>query len=196
MKKLVIYLSMLVATTNCIAQKTKLFADSILTNYHIPEISYAVINANKTIEIAALGKHAIHLKDTATLNDRFHIGSNTKAMTAFVIAKYIELGKLKWTTKFFDLFPEWKEKSKADYADITLQDLLSHKAGIQPFQGNAGFNGEDEIEKIGNQFVKVFNDFLLFYKTFNATNVIKTEFEKYSAKEVTRILAEKLDEVN
>lgn len=65
---------------------------------------------------------------------------------------------------------------------------------------NAGlvlsFNGEDEIEKIGNQFVKVFNDFLLFYKTFNATNVIKTEFEKYSAKEVTRILAEKLDEVN
>lgn len=146
MKKLVIYLSMLVATTNCIAQKTKLFADSILTNYHIPEISYAVINANNTIEIAALGKHAIHLKDTATLNDRFHIGSNTKAMTAFVIAKYIELGKLKWTTKFFDLFPEWKEKSKADYADITLQDLLSHKAGIQPFQGNAGFNGEDEIK--------------------------------------------------
>ena len=65
---------------------------------------------------------------------------------------------------------------------------------------NAGlvlsFNGEDEIEKIGNQFVKVFNDFISFYKTFDASNVIKTEFEKYSAKEVTRILAEKLDEIN
>jgi CubicO group peptidase (beta-lactamase class C family) len=56
-------------------------------------------------------------------------------MTAFIIAKYVENGKLKWTTKFFDLFPEWKPKSKPEYANITLQDLLSHQAGIQPFQG-------------------------------------------------------------
>lgn len=87
------------------------------------------------MEIAALGKHSIDLPDTATLNDRFHIGSNTKAMTAFMIAKYVEKGKLKWTTKFFDLFPEWKTKSNPAYVNITLQDLLSHKAGIQPFQG-------------------------------------------------------------
>jgi CubicO group peptidase (beta-lactamase class C family) len=85
--------------------------------------------------MAALGKHSVDLQDTATLNDRFHIGSNTKAMTAFIIAKYVENGKLKWTTKFFDFFPKWKSKSKPEYANITLQDLLSHKAGIQPFQG-------------------------------------------------------------
>lgn len=52
------------------------------------------------------------------------------------------------------------------------------------------------FEKIINQFVKVFSDFISFYKTFNTSNVIKTEFEKYSAKEVTRILAIKLDEIN
>lgn len=116
-------------------QKTVQFADSIRVSYHIPELSYAVVDYKNTIEMAALGKHSINLADTATLNDRFHIGSNTKAMTAFIIAKYVELGKLKWTTKFFSIFPEWKKESKADYADITLQDLLSHRAGIQPFQG-------------------------------------------------------------
>lgn len=116
-------------------QKTTQFADSIRKVYHIPEISYAVVNSMTTLEIAALGKHSIDLPDTATLNDRFHIGSNTKAMTAFMIAKYVEKGKLKWTTKFFDLFPEWKTKSNPAYVNITLQDLLSHKAGIQPFQG-------------------------------------------------------------
>lgn len=116
-------------------QKTIRFADSIRVAYHIPELSYAVVNSSTTLEIAALGKHSIDLPDTATLNDRFHIGSNTKAMTAFMIAKYVENGKLRWTTKFFDVFPEWKAESRPAYANITLLDLLTHKAGIQPFQG-------------------------------------------------------------
>lgn len=111
------------------------FADSIRNAYNIPEISYAVVDSKSTIEIAALGRHKIYLQDTATLNDRFHIGSNTKAITAFIVAKYVEKGKLKWTTKFFDIFPDWKENSKVEYYNITLQDLLSHRARIQPFQG-------------------------------------------------------------
>jgi CubicO group peptidase (beta-lactamase class C family) len=122
-------------TTISYGQKTVQFADSIRNTYNIPEISYAVVDSKSTLEIAALGRHSIDLTDTATLNDRFHLGSNTKAMTAFIIAKYVEKGKLKWTTKFFDVFPEWKESSKPEYANISLQDLLSHKAGIQPFQG-------------------------------------------------------------
>ncbi|MCK6602825.1 MAG: beta-lactamase family protein [Bacteroidetes bacterium] len=122
--------------TSLWAQKTAPFADSLRIVYHIPEISYAVVDSKSILEIAALGKHSVALPDTATLNDRFHIGSNTKAMTAFIIARYVENGKLKWNTKYFDLFPEWKEKSKPEYASITLQDLLSHQAGIQPFQGD------------------------------------------------------------
>jgi len=126
---------MLLYFTGSYGQKKIQFADSIRKAYNIPEMSYAVVTSSTTLEIAALGKHSIDLPDTATLNDRFHIGSNTKAMTAFMMAKYVEKGKLKWTTKFFDIFPEWKAKSKPAYANITLLDLLTHKAGIQPFQG-------------------------------------------------------------
>jgi len=134
MKKFSIIL-FLTITTICFGQKTIQFADSIRKTYNIPEISYAVIDNITTFEITALGKHSSELSDTATLNDRFHIGSNTKAMTAFIIAKYVEKGKLKWTTKFFDLFPEWRANSKSDYLNITLQELLSHQARIQPFLG-------------------------------------------------------------
>jgi CubicO group peptidase (beta-lactamase class C family) len=56
-------------------------------------------------------------------------------MTAFAIAKYVEKGQLKWSTRFFDVFPEWKNSSKPEYHNISLQDLLSHRARIQPFQG-------------------------------------------------------------
>ncbi len=123
-------------TTVCFGQRTTQFADSIRIAYRIPEISYAVMDSKILLESSALGKHSIKLADTATMNDRFHIGSNTKAMTAFIIAKYVEKGKLKWTTKFFDIFPDWKENSNVAYYKSTLQDLLSHKARIQPFQGD------------------------------------------------------------
>lgn len=119
----------------CFGQKSVQFADSIRKSYNIPEVSYAVVKENSILEIQAIGKHSISLNDPATLNDRFHLGSNTKAMTAFIIAKYVEKGKLKWTSKFFDLFPEWRANSKKEYYNITLQELLSHRAGVQPFQG-------------------------------------------------------------
>lgn len=126
----------LTITTVCFGQQTIQFADSIRIAYNIPEINYAVIDDKTILEISTLGKHSSQLPDIATMNDRFHIGSNTKAMTAFIIAKYVEKGKLKWTTKFFDIFPEWKENSNVEYHKTTLQDLLSHRARIQPFQGD------------------------------------------------------------
>ena len=123
-------------STFCYGQKTLHYPDSIIKANQIPELSYAVVTDNSILEIAALGHHSVLLKDTATLNDRFHIGSNTKAMTAYMIAKYVEQGKLNWMEKFFDLFPEWKQQSNPAYHNITLQDLLSHRALIQPFQGD------------------------------------------------------------
>lgn len=126
---------LLVISTLCFGQKTAKFADSIRNVFNIPEISYAVIDSKTIFEISAMGKHSTELPDTATVNDRFHIGSNTKAMTAFIIAKYVEKGKLKWATKFFDIFPQWKNNSNQAYFNVTLQDLLSHRARIQPFQG-------------------------------------------------------------
>lgn len=150
---------LLIISTVSYGQQTVQYADSLRNTYNIPEISYAVVNSKSILEIAAVGRHSIDLPDTATLNDRFHIGSNTKAMTAFIIAKYVEMGKLDWATKFFDIYPEWKNGSLAAYHHITLQDLLSHKAGIQPFQGEndpeiPGFKGTNpEKRKQFGQFV-------------------------------------------
>lgn len=139
-------------SATCFGQKTIKFADSIRQLNHIPELSYAVVTDQSILEIKTFGLHSVDLKDTATLDDRFHIGSNTKAMTAFIIAKYVEKGKLEWTTKFFDVFPGWKNNSRADYYNITLQDLLSHRAGIQPFQGEndppiPDFNGTKQQKR-------------------------------------------------
>lgn len=166
MIKLTTILFLTIATVS-FGQQTTQLADSIRITYNIPEISYAVIDSKTILEISALGKHSTELPDKATINDRFHIGSNTKAMTAFIIAKYVEKKKLKWTTKFFDIFPEWKDNSKVEYYKITLQDLLSHRARIQPFQG---FDDPiiPELKGTKQEKRKAFGKFVL---TLNATDV-------------------------
>lgn len=88
-------------TTITYGQKTLQYADSIRNTFHIPELSYAVVSDKNTLELAAIGRHSIAIPDTATLNDRFQLGSNTKAITAFIIAKYVEQRKLKWSTQVF-----------------------------------------------------------------------------------------------
>jgi CubicO group peptidase (beta-lactamase class C family) len=125
------------------------------------------VDAKAVLEIAALGKHSIQLTDTASLNDRFHIGSNTKAMTAFIIAKYVEKGKLNWNTKFFDLFPSWKSKSKPEYAKMTLQDLLSHRAGILPFQGE----DDPQIPDFKGNNIQKRKQFAQFVLTFSPVKI-------------------------
>lgn len=160
----------LAVTTASFCQRTVPFADSIRKTYHIPEISYAVVNSRAVLEMAALGKHSVDLADTASLDDRFHIGSNTKAMTAFMIARYVEKGKLTWSTKFFDIFPEWKDSSQKEYLPITLQDLLSHRARLQACQG------EDdpvipELKGTPQEKRKAFGKFILTTKPVDPDSV-------------------------
>jgi CubicO group peptidase (beta-lactamase class C family) len=123
-------------TLSAESQNLKIFADSLLLKYNIPELGFAVIKADSVLEIQNLGFHRVDLKNENTkakLNDYYHLGSNTKAITGFVAAYLVENNKIKWNTKFFDLFPDLKKKANPEYYNITLEDLLSHRAKIQPY---------------------------------------------------------------
>ncbi len=56
------------------------------------------------------------------------------------------------------------------------------------------FDGENELDKIERAFVPTFTEFQAFATDFDPTQVDQAQFEKYSARSVTRILAEALDE--
>ena len=96
--------------------------------------TYAVFNANKILEKGSYGLRCINC-DTAQiqLTDRFHIASNTKAVTALLAAKLVEEKKINWNTKFFDVLPDLISQCLPNYWNITLQDLLCHRAHIQPY---------------------------------------------------------------
>lgn len=102
------------------------------SEYNIPALVIGIFTTD-TIIIAEDGIKDVISKREIDPSDRFHIGSCTKAMTAFMAARLVEKNIIDWDTKIVDIFPELKHDIPNYYKDITLADLLSHRAGIQPF---------------------------------------------------------------
>src|SRR5262249_20400973 len=100
----------------------------------IPALAAVATRADAVLEIAASGIRRDGRPDPVTAEDLFHLGSNTKAMTATLIGILVEEGKLSWTTTPLDLFPEWKKTVLPAYNDITITDLLSHHAGLSGYE--------------------------------------------------------------
>jgi CubicO group peptidase (beta-lactamase class C family) len=88
----------------------------------LPSIAAAVITGNE-LETGVAG--------AADLDDRFHLGSNTKAMTATLAAIGVERGLLEWTS------PACVVLDVDGAAEITLERLLAHCAGIRPLTDDA-----------------------------------------------------------
>lgn len=63
-------------------------------------------------------------------NDRWHQGSNGKAMTATLIAKLVDAGALSWERPLSEMLPDLASTMQSAYRDVTLPDLLSHRAGL------------------------------------------------------------------
>ncbi|TPW03148.1 MAG: penicillin-binding protein, beta-lactamase class C [bacterium] len=64
----------------------------------------------------------------ATTDDRWHLGSNTKAMTAAVFARLVDQGRARWAMPLAEAFPALSIDQA--WSAITLDDLMHHRAGL------------------------------------------------------------------
>lgn len=128
--------------------------DSVRIAHNIPSVAYGVIRNGSIIVINTVGYRDILTYERAQSGDYYHIGSNTKAITGFLAAKMVEDKLIKWDTKFFDLYPELKNESNSVYYNITLKELLSHRARL------INFTEPPEIMTILGKYEKTINDSL------------------------------------
>jgi CubicO group peptidase (beta-lactamase class C family) len=63
--------------------------------------------------------------------DVWHIGSDTKAMTATLIARLVERGVLDWNKPLAQLSPKLVAGMQPGYRNITLVDMFAHRAGFK-----------------------------------------------------------------
>jgi len=97
---------------------------------NLPSLAGAVLTSKGLVSIGATGVRKAGTNVAVTTDDLWHLGSDTKAMTATMIGSLVERGKLKWDSTIEDVFPDLAKSFPPDFAKITLTELLCHHAGV------------------------------------------------------------------
>jgi len=98
---------------------------AVREKYALPSLAAAVITDK--------GLHAYSIAGVATNSPvLWHLGSDTKAMTASLVGLLVEQGRVSWDTKIADIFPKEKKGFHPDYAALTVRQLLAHRSGVRP----------------------------------------------------------------
>lgn len=104
--------------------------EPIRQKYAVPAICAAVVNSERIIAGGAVGVRKRGTDIPVTVNDIWHLGSETKAMTAALIGRLVERGQLRWDSTMAEIFPEWADEMQPEMKDVTILHLLSHWAGL------------------------------------------------------------------
>ncbi|GJL96849.1 MAG: serine hydrolase [Hyphobacterium sp.] len=94
------------------------------------------------------------------LSDAWHLGSNTKAMTAILAARLVDRGLIDWNTTLGETLGDQFDQIDPVLADATLAELLWHRAGMQANAGRltslaiAGILGDRDAQSDRNPYLR------------------------------------------
>ncbi len=104
--------------------------EPIRREYKMPGLAAAVIRDGKIVALGAVGERKVGSGVTVTVDDAFHLGSCTKAMTATQIALLVERGELQWDTPLPEALPALAAVMHDGYTTATVRQLLDHRGGL------------------------------------------------------------------
>ena len=96
---------------------------------HIPGVAILVTQDGKVLKRAAYGEASLELHTPLSADDRFEIGSITKAFTATLVMQLVEQGKL----ALADPVGKYLAQAPPAWQDITVERLLSHQSGLKDY---------------------------------------------------------------
>jgi CubicO group peptidase (beta-lactamase class C family) len=104
--------------------------EPIRARHHFPALGGAIVTSKGLTAMAVTGLRKAGTDVAATPDDLWHLGSDTKAMTAAWIAQVVGRGKLSWESTIGAVMAKETAGAPEAFRDITLLQLLSHRAGL------------------------------------------------------------------
>lgn len=120
------------------------------TRADLPALAAAIVRHGTVIAAGAVGSRMLGRAIPVTVHDRFHLGSDTKAMTALLAGMLVEEKKLRWDSNLAEIFPDLASRMHSSVRPVTLQQLLSHTSGLP--SDNEQFESllEQAVDQNGN----------------------------------------------
>lgn len=109
-----------------------------------PSIAVSIVKSGVVYQSAVSGVRQHEGLEKAKIADAFHIGSVAKSMTAVLIGKLIEEGKLDWHTTLGEVLEE--SEFLEEYKDVTIIQLLNHQGGLPAFVDDQEFDLDQFVD--------------------------------------------------
>ncbi len=103
---------------------------AIAARHKVPGLAAVALRGDAIAGEAFVGVRKAGDPAPLARTDKFHLGSDTKAMTATVAARFVEEGKLSWDATLGDLLGATVGDMRAEWRGVTYRQLLTHRAGL------------------------------------------------------------------
>lgn len=104
--------------------------ETVRQRHRMPAMAGVIVTSRGLVAQGVAGVRKAGTDVKATTDDLWHLGSETKAMTATLMGALEEQGRLKWESTVTDAFPELAATFPAVMRKATLVHLLSHRSGL------------------------------------------------------------------
>jgi len=104
--------------------------DDTIARYHLPGLAIGIVEDGKIVYTRTAGELAAGSGRKIDADTLFKIASNTKAMTAGVLARLVDAGKLKWDDPVTKYLPNFRMHEDWVTREIQVRDLLIHNSGL------------------------------------------------------------------
>ncbi len=144
MKKIFISLSLLIvlggsdtwAQSPEIIQKLDQYYSRVLTDWDLPGMAIGIVYDGQLVFSKGYGVIEVGKGAVPDQNTLFAIASNTKAITAAMLAMLVQEGRIQWNDRvqkhlpWFEVYDPWVS------SQANIRDLLSHRIGLGTFSGD------------------------------------------------------------
>ena len=104
--------------------------DAVMARYHLPGIAVGVIEDGRISYVRTAGERVVGSGEPITADTLFKIASNSKAMTASVLARLVDAGKLQWGDPVIKYLPQFRMHDPWVTRNMQVRDLLVHNSGL------------------------------------------------------------------
>ncbi|MEO7251383.1 MAG: serine hydrolase [Arenimonas sp.] len=104
--------------------------DAVLSRYQLPGLAVGVIANGQVVYIGTRGELVAGSGRRVTADSVFKIASNSKAMTSSLLARLVDVGKLRWEDPVTRYLPQFRMYDPWVTREMQVRDLLVHHSGL------------------------------------------------------------------
>jgi CubicO group peptidase (beta-lactamase class C family) len=123
------------------------FVQHVITSFNLAGLAIGIVKSGELVYTQGFGVRNLDTQEPVTPHSLFHMASVSKPLVATAIVQLVEQGKMALSAPIVTYLPYFRLKDPR-YKDITVQQMLSHTAGMPDVDDYQWYAPEDDEEAL------------------------------------------------